>query len=270
MNIGGKSAIITGGGSGIGRAVALRFAGEGASVVVVGRNDANGFETVEQIEKAGGTAAWLHADVSRAEDIDAMFAFTEKNYGGFDILCNNAGTTTGMPRWPDCSEEQWMRTLEVDLIAVVRATHKAIPLLKRRGGGVIVQIASMAGLFGFPMDPVYGAAKHGVVGLTRSLVNLKQEANIRVNCICPGFVKTPFVTAGIQSMAGVTRDEAERRVETMPMLPPGEIAAAVYELIRDDEATGVVMGVSLGDTRHVVDPPITPPPLGTPPWRTSR
>jgi NAD(P)-dependent dehydrogenase (short-subunit alcohol dehydrogenase family) len=107
------------------------------------------------------------------------------------------------------------------------------------------------------MDPVYGAAKHGAVGLTRSLANL--EPNIRVNCICPGFVKTPFVTAGIQSMAGVTRAEAERRVESMPMLPPEEIAAAVHELILDDEATGVVMGVSLGDTRHVVDPPITPP-----------
>ena len=85
-----------------------------------------------------------------------------------------------------------------------------------------------------------------------------------MNCICPGFVKTPFVTDGIQSMTGVTRDEAERRVEAMPMLLPGEIADVVYELILDDTASGVVMGVSFGDTRHVVDPPITRPALGQP------
>ena len=83
-----------------------------------------------------------------------------------------------------------------------------------------------------------------------------------MNCICPGFVKTPFVTEGIQRMARVTREEAERRVEMMPMLPPEEIAAVVYELIRDDSASGVVMGVSLGDTRHIVDPPITRPTVG--------
>ena len=259
MEVNGKVAIITGAGSGIGRATSLLLAKHGASIVVVDVNDAGAGETVKLVEGAGGKAAATHADVTKSADIDAMFAFAEKTYGGFDILYNNAGITTGAPRWPDCPEEQWVRTIEVDLIAVIEGTRKAIPLLKKRGGGVIIHTASLAGLFGFQADPVYSAAKHGVVGLTRALVNLKPEMNIRVNCVCPAVVNTPMVTSGIQALTGAAREEAERRLKMMPMLPPEEIAGAVYDLIRDDEATGIAMGVSLGDTRRVVDPPITLP-----------
>src|SRR5436309_329050 len=99
MNVNGKVAIVTGGGSGIGRATAILLARQGASVVVVGRNDANGAETVAQVEAVGGKSTWLHADVANTRDIDAMLGFAEVTYGGLDILCNNAGTTTGMPRW---------------------------------------------------------------------------------------------------------------------------------------------------------------------------
>jgi NAD(P)-dependent dehydrogenase (short-subunit alcohol dehydrogenase family) len=188
-----------------------------------------------------------------------MFAAAERTYGGFDILYNNAGVTTGNPRWPDCAEDQWRRTVEIDLNAVIEGTRRAIPKLKARGGGVIIQTASLAGLFGFQADPVYAAAKHGVVGLTRALINLKAEANIRVNCVCPAVVKTPLVTSGMDALTGAAREEAERRISMMPMLPAEEIAEAVYDLIRDDDAAGIVMGVTLGDTRRVVDPPITLP-----------
>ena len=259
MQVNGKVAIITGAGSGIGRATSLLLAREGASIVVVDQNDAGAADTVSQIEAAGGKAAAVHADVTRSKDIDGMFAFAEKTYGGFDILYNNAGITTGAPRWPDCPEEQWQKTIMVDLVAVIEATRKAIPLLKARGGGVIIHTASLAGLFGFQADPVYSAAKHGVVGLTRALVYLKPESNIRVNCVCPAVVNTPMVTSGINNLTGVAREEAERRLKMMPMLPPEEIAGAVWDLIRDDDATGIAMGVSLNDTRRVVDPPITLP-----------
>jgi NAD(P)-dependent dehydrogenase (short-subunit alcohol dehydrogenase family) len=259
MDVQGKIAIITGAGSGIGRATALLLAREGASIVVADMNDAGSAETVSAIEAAGGKAAAVHVDVTKSADLDAMFAFAEKRYGGFDILYNNAGITTGNPRWPDCPEDQWRRTVEVDLNAVIEGTRKAIPLLKARGGGVIIHTASLAGLFGFQADPVYSAAKHGVVGLTRALVYLKPEANIRVNCVCPAVVNTPLVTSGITSLTGAAREEAERRIKMMPMLAPEEVAGAVWDLIRDDDATGIAMGVSLNDTRRVVDPPITLP-----------
>jgi NAD(P)-dependent dehydrogenase (short-subunit alcohol dehydrogenase family) len=146
----------------------------------------------------------------------------------------------------------------VDLIAVIETTRKAIPLLKKRGGGVIISTASLAGLFGFQADPVYTAAKHGVVGLTRALVYLKDEANIRVNCVCPGVVNTPLVTSSVQNLAGVAREEAERRIAMMPMIAPEEIAEGVVELIRNDEATGLAMGITIGQ-RRIIDPPITLP-----------
>jgi NAD(P)-dependent dehydrogenase (short-subunit alcohol dehydrogenase family) len=258
MDVKGKTAIVTGGGSGIGRATALLLAREGAAIVVADYNDEGAKETVAQVEAAGGKAAAVRVDVAKTADLDTMFAFADKTYGGFDILYNNAGVTTGNPRWPDCSEEQWRRTIEIDLNAVIEGTRKAIPLLRKRGGGVIISTASLAGLFGFQADPVYAAAKHGVVGLTRALVGLKDE-NIRVNCVCPAVVNTPLVTSGVRSLTGAERDAAEQRLRSMPMLPPEEIAGAVWDLIRDDTAAGVVMGISLGDTRRVVDPPITLP-----------
>jgi NAD(P)-dependent dehydrogenase (short-subunit alcohol dehydrogenase family) len=259
MELNGKVAVITGGGSGIGRATALRLAREGAAIVAADWNEDGAKETVSLVEQAGGKAASVKVDVSKSAGITAMLDAADQHFGGFDILYNNAGVTTGNPRWPDCAEDQWRRTVEIDLNAVIEGTRQAIPRLKRRGGGVIIQTASLAGLFGFQADPVYAAAKHGVVGLTRALVNLKPEMNIRVNCVCPAVVNTPLVTGGLSMLTGAAREEAERRMKSMPMLPPEEIAEAVYELIRDEEATGLVMGVTLGDPRRVVDPPITLP-----------
>ncbi len=259
MDVRGKVAIVTGGGSGIGRATCELLAKNGASVVVADWNEAGAQETVAGIAAAGGGAAAVKVDVTKDADLERMFGFARDTYGGFDILHNNAGVTSGNPRWPDTPVDQWMRTVDIDLIAVIRGMQKAIPLLKARGGGVIINTASLAGLFGFQADPVYSAAKHGVVGITRASVNLLPEANIRVNAVCPAVVRTPLVTSGLDALDGAARAEAERRMNMMPMLPPEEIAGAVYDLIRDDTATGIAMGVSLNDTRRVVDPPITLP-----------
>lgn len=256
MNISGKVAIVTGAGSGIGRAAAVRLANEGAAVVVADISDAGAAETVAAIEAAAGKAAAVHIDVAKPGDIDRMFAFADETYGGFDILYNNAGITTGAPRWPDCPEEQWLKTIDVDLIAVIESIRKAIPMLRARGGGVIISTASLAGLFGFQADPVYTAAKHGVVGITRALVGLKDEANIRVNCVCPGVVRTPLVMKSMQNLAGAAREEAERRIATLPMIEPEEVAQGVIELIENDEATGIALGITIGQ-RRVIEPPIT-------------
>lgn len=259
MELTGKVAIITGAGSGIGRATALRLARDGCAIIVADQNEAGANETVSLVEAAGGKATAIRVDVTNPRDLTSMFDFAATTFGGFDILYNNAGVTTGEPRFPDCPEANWRRTVEIDLCAVIEGTRQAIPRLKARGGGVIISTASLAGLFGFQADPVYAAAKHGVVGLTRALVNLKDEMNIRVNCVCPAVVRTPMATGGIERLTGPMREEAERRLAAMPMLPPEEIAEAVYELIRDDDAAGIVMGVTLGAPRRIVDPPITLP-----------
>lgn len=259
MELKGKVAVITGGGSGIGRAAALRFAREGASIVVADWNEVGARETVALVEGAGGKAAAIRIDVTKSAEITAMLDFADAMYGGFDVLYNNAGVGTGQPPFPESPEANWRRTVEIDLMAVIEGTRRAIPRLQARGGGVIIATASLAKLFGFQADPVYAAAKHGVVGLTRALIGLHASMNIRVNCVCPAVVRTPLVTAFADRLTGAEREAAHKRMEAMPMLPPDEIAEAVYDLIRDDSAAGVVMGVSLGDTRRVVDPPITLP-----------
>ncbi len=258
MNISGKVAIVTGAGSGIGRATALRLAKEGAKVVVADIDDGGAGETVSMIEAAGGTAASVHCDVTRSADLDAMFAFAERTYGGFDILHNNAGIGTGLPRWPDCGEEQWQRTMIVDLFAVVEGTRRAIPLLRKRGGGVIISTASVAGLFGYAADPIYCAAKHGVVGLTRSLAPLKAEG-IRVNCLCPGVVDTPMLTRGLQNLQGEALEIAKRGLAAMPMIPPEDIAQGAVELIEDDDAAGYAMGIMHHQPHRIIPAAINLP-----------
>ena len=119
-----------------------------------------GRDTVRQVEAAGGRAAFVRADVTSAADAEAMVAFTEKTFGGLDILHNNAGVVTGRPRFPDAGPERWVRVLDINLRGVILGTQCAIRAMSRRGGGVIINTASMAGIgWGFPPDPVYAASK---------------------------------------------------------------------------------------------------------------
>jgi len=255
MDPNGKVAIVTGGGSGIGRATSKALANAGASVVVADMNQAGGAETVGAIESARAKAAFVLADVRKRADLDNMVAFAEKTFGGLDIIHNNAGVGTPQPRFPDAREEDWDRTLMIDLWAVIAGTQAAVPAMKRRGGGVIVNTASVAGLIAYTPDPIYAAAKHGVVGFTRSLQYLLQEANIRVNCVCPGVVNTPMVTAVTD---GLTPEQLEQRaafLKTMPMIDPETIAEAVLQLITDDSLNGVAMAVTYGRPPRLVDQP---------------
>lgn len=256
MDPNGKVALITGGGSGIGRATATALAAEGASVVVCDINEEGAHETVRQIEKAGGKATALKTDVTKRDDIERMIAFAEETYGGLDIVHLNAGVGTPRPVFPDAKPEDWERTIAIDLWAVIAGVQAAVPALRRRGGGVILNTASMAGLIPYLPDPIYGAAKHGVVGLTRSLAGLAVSDKIRVNCVCPGVVDTPLVRRGLETMNESERAQTEVLLESMPKMRPEEIAEAVLEFVHDDSLAGQAMGIMYGRPRKLIEPPV--------------
>lgn len=238
MELKGKIAVITGGGSGIGRATAQRLAREGAAVVLADVDGAATEATAAEIAQAGGRAVAVRADVSDLADARRMFETAGRHFGGIDILCNNAGITTGSPSFSDASLEQWQRVLDVNLRAVILGTHLAIPLLRQRGGGAIVHTASLAGLIGFPPDPVYAATKAGVVMFTHSMGVLAAEG-IRVNCVCPGIVDTPLLRRGRGSGDVVLPPN-------LPMLQPEDIADGILQLITDDTLAGKALRIAVG------------------------
>ena len=238
MDIRGKVAVITGAGSGIGRATAVRLAGEGASVIVADIDDPGARETAARITEAGGAAAAVQTDVTREADARRMLATAEERYGGLDVLCNNAGITTGTLDFTQATSDQWQRVIDVNLRAVILGTHLALPLLRRRGGGTIVHTASMAAFVGFPPDPVYAATKAGVVMFTHSLGPLAAEG-IRVNCVCPGVVNTPMLRRA-------QGDEQPAWLGTVPLLEPEDIADGIVQLITDDTVAGRALRIARG------------------------
>jgi len=254
MDIRGKVAVVTGAGSGIGQATASRLARAGAAVVVADVDDHGADETLERIERHGGTAVAVHADVTDAADAQRMLDTATTRFGGLDILHNNAGVTTGTPDFGAATAAQWQRVLDVNLRAIILGTHLALPLLRRRGGGVIVHTSSMAAFVGFPPDPVYAATKAAVVLFTHSLGPLRAEG-IRVNCVCPGLVNTPM----LRRSAGT---EPPAWLDTVKMLEPDEIADGVIELITNDTLAGRVMRIMPGH-RDFAALPEFPVPMAT-------
>jgi NAD(P)-dependent dehydrogenase (short-subunit alcohol dehydrogenase family) len=252
----GKVALVTGGGSGIGRATAIALAEAGAAVVVADIDARGGAETVSLIEGAGGRAAFVATDVTKREELRRAVAFAEETYGGLDIAHNNAGVNTGPPRFPDAAPESWESTLAINLWAVIAGVEVEVPAMRRRGGGAIVNTASMAGVIQYVPDPIYAATKHGVVGLTRALVTLKAESNIRVNCICPGVVDTPMLTKGLAEMSAAERAQRDAIVGAMPLIKPEEVAEAVLSLVRDESLAGEAMGITYGRPPRLIPPAV--------------
>jgi len=249
MEIRGKAGVVTGAGSGIGRAVSIRLAHEGASIVVADIDEAGGAETVKQIEAAGGKAVFVHADVTKESDARRMLDSAVQKYGRLDILHNNAGIGVGAPGFPLADPARWHLVIEIDLQAVILGTGLAASIMEKGGGGAIVNTASMAGLYPHRQDAVYGAAKAGVVNFTHSLAFWEQDKKIRVNCVCPGIVDTPLVRRGLEQA------QAHGMKSWMPskIIQPEEIADAVYSLVRDDSLYGCSLEVR-PTGRQIVDP----------------
>jgi NAD(P)-dependent dehydrogenase (short-subunit alcohol dehydrogenase family) len=188
-----KVAIVTGAAGGIGRASARAFAREGARVAVVDIDDEPGHETVELIRQTGGEAAYVHADVSRSDEVQAMVATTVSTFGRLDVAHNNAGIAVGGQPLADTPEEDWHRAIDVMLTGVFLCMKYEIPEMLKAGAGAIVNTASGAGLVGYPGTSGYVAAKHGVVGLTKVAALDYGRLGVRVNAVCPGTVWSPMV-----------------------------------------------------------------------------
>lgn len=230
----GKIALITGAGSGIGRATAMLFAREGASVAAADWDEAGAKNTVAEI---GKNAIAIKVDVSRAAEVEKMVATTVKHFGRLDILYNNAGVC--VPNMVHTmTEEAWDRTININLKGVFLGCKYGLPELMKKGG-VILNTASVAGLEGHCGLPDYCASKHGVIGLTKSIALDYAQYNVRANCICPGTVATNIMAP---TLANLSAEERERRLASVvpPVTPinrsadPLEIARPALFLCSDD------------------------------------
>lgn len=228
----GKVALVTGASGGIGRASALMFAHSGASVVVSDVQDDKGQETVDLITEAGGTAIFKHCDVSKEDEVKALIGEAVSAYGGLDFAHNNAGVNRpGSNEW---ETDDWSLSMNVNLSAVMFCMREEIAAMQDRGGGAIVNTASVNGLVGNPSQPGYVASKHGVVGLTRSAALRYAKEGIRVNAVCPGVVDTPMV----EQIAKVPqyREAIEKMTPMGRMAQPEEIAGAVLWLCSEQSS----------------------------------
>lgn len=251
MRLEGKSALITGGTSGIGRATAVLFAREGAQVALTGRSEERGREVAGEIERGGGRALFTRSDVRLAEDCRRAVDQTLRAFGKIDVLFNNAGVF--FPNTvPDCSEEEWDLTIGVNLKGTFLMSKYALPSMISRGGGAIINNSSGWGLVGGGAAASYCAAKGGVVLLTKAMAIDHGRHGIRVNCICPGDVETPMLPEDARRRGMKWEDylaEAARR-PLGRIGTPDEIARAALFLATDDSSfmTGAVLAVDGGGT----------------------
>ncbi len=242
-----KVAIITGAASGIGKATAKLFAEHGAKVVVADIDEDGGNQTVTDIQSVGNEAIFVQTDVTIKADTDQMVAQTLKNYGKLDTLLNSAGIAMRLPV-AELPEEDWHRCLDVNLNGVFLCAKAAIPAMQKNGGGSIINMSSIYGIVGADVRAAYVASKGAVTNLTRGMALDYAEDNIRVNCICPGFVETPLVAGVIK-----TPEEYQKLANKHPMRrlgQPEEIAYGALYLASDESAfvTGIALPIDGGYT----------------------
>jgi 3-oxoacyl-[acyl-carrier protein] reductase len=229
IDLTGKVAIITGGGSGIGQASALAFAASGARVVVANRTLGKAEAVADEIAAAGGQALAVGAHVERSADVQRMVAVAVEHFGGVDILFNNAGISPS-GSVTEISEDDWDECLNIDLRSVFLGAKYTIPEMTRRGGGVILSNAGTFGIRAAKGKAAYSAAKAGVINLMRAIALDHARDGIRANAICPGYVDTPL-TAGVPDDA---RDEFLGRYQPLPgVIQADEIASLAVYLASD-------------------------------------
>lgn len=244
-NFKNKVAIVTGGSYGIGRATAIAFSKKGAKVVIADWIEDK--ETLNQIKANGADALFIKCDVSKAEDVHQMVKKTIETFGQLDYAFNNAGIEGIRGSTMDCSEENWDKTLAINLKGVWLCMKYELPELLKQGKGSIVNCASIAGMIGYPDLPAYVASKHGIIGLTKTAALEFAKSNIRINAVCPGVIKT----AMIDRLTG-NKKEAEDQYASMEPVgrlgTPEEVANAVLWLCSDEASfvTGHAMAVDGG------------------------
>jgi NAD(P)-dependent dehydrogenase (short-subunit alcohol dehydrogenase family) len=241
----GKVVLATGSASGIGRATALAFAEQGARVGMADLDVDGGHETLRMIRQKGGDAVFVPTDVTRAAEVEAMVNEVVRTFGGLDYAFNNAGIVGTPSSTVECTEENWDHVIAVDLKGVFLCMKYEIPFMLKQGHGAIVNTASVAGLIGIKKNIAYVASKHGVVGLTRAAALDYAQAGIRINAVCPGFVRTPLLK--LDTMP----DFEGHYTSAQPMGRlgrPEEIAAAVVWLCSDSASfvTGHLLSVDGG------------------------
>jgi NAD(P)-dependent dehydrogenase (short-subunit alcohol dehydrogenase family) len=234
--------LVTGGGSGIGRAAALACAEEGNTVIIADRDVEGGEETRRKIEGKGGEALFIKADVSRTADVQALFSQAVKQYGRLDCAFNNAGIEGESVPLAESTEEVWDRVMGVNLKGVWLCMKYELRQMLAQGRGAIVNNASVLGLVGTPSNPAYTASKHGVVGLTKSAALAYAQSGIRVNAVCPGFVQSPLTDRKFAGSPG-RKDAVIARHPIGRLGTTQEIAAAVVWLFSD--ASSFVTGHTL-------------------------
>ena len=253
MRLAGRVALVTGGGSGIGRAIALRLAADGAMVAVVGRRRERLDETVAAITNEGGRASAFPCDVARAPAVDATVAAIARDLGRLDVLVNDAATTRTSDPMPetaaDLSESWWHATLDVTLTGAFHCTRAALPHLIAAGRGAIVNVASTSGIAGNTNQTAYVAAKHGLVGLTRAVALDYACHGVRANVVCPGFIETERSQHFAARVRG--EDWRSRKLAEIPLGrlgQPEDVANLVAFLASDEAAfiTGTVVAVDGG------------------------
>ncbi len=236
----GQHALITGGGTGIGAAIARTLAAEGAKLTLVGRRR----EKLEEIGAEPFDALVSPADVTRREEVDACFAIAREAQGPITILVNNAGVAISAP-FAKVSEEDWRRVLAVNLDALLHCCQAALPDLLAAPSGRIVTIASTAGLKGYAYTAPYVAAKHGAVGLMRALAVELASTGVTVNSVCPGFTETDMVAGAIANIRDKTgRDEADALAELTRFNPQGRLVAP-------QEVADAVLWLCLPESRSI-------------------
>jgi NAD(P)-dependent dehydrogenase (short-subunit alcohol dehydrogenase family) len=244
MQLQDKVAIITGAATGIGRATALLFAKEGASVVVADINEDDAQRTVADIEDKGGSARFVQTDVSEAEDVQALMERSAEEMGGIDVIVNNAGAQRS-GAVTEFEESEWDLLMRVNPRSCFLGAKYGVPYLRERGGGSIVNVSSLAGLKGGPGMTAYSASKGAIIAFTRALAEELAPDNIRANSVCPGWIDTPFNEPAIEFMGGRAQQE-EMVQQTVPLKRQGrpeEIAPGILYLASD--ASSYVTGQEL-------------------------
>ncbi|MEV5529241.1 SDR family NAD(P)-dependent oxidoreductase [Streptomyces prunicolor] len=243
----GRSVIVTGAGSGIGRAAALAFAAEGAKVVVADLNADGAEAVVKEIEQAGGTAVAVTGDLSEQAVVDEVAATAVERFGGVDVLVNNAGIMDRMSAVADVADAEWDRVIRVNLTAPFLLTRAVLPHMLSAGRGAIVNTASEAGLRGSAAGAAYTASKHGVVGLTRSLAVMYRKQGIRANAIAPGATATNISVEADRASHGPAT-LGPHFVNVGRLAQPEEQAAAIVFLASDaaSNINGVILPVDDG------------------------